>query len=418
MSHSIPEPQYGQPMTGEAPINVQQNINPVGETPAMAQPQMQQIPGAPIAQAPVENGYPGQAPVGIPQGAPIAQAPVMQEQAQVAIQTPAPLEPQSAPQAMSQTAVNAPAPMEAPVMQEQAPVQGMYQAPMQGQPQGAPEMQAPVVQQQVYSQPPVQGMPQQQYIPQGAPQGMPGQMPQQGGQHQAPRKNNFITVIKDNYTTISLFEFSAGFDPSEQYPQAFGFVMGVPSVPDSTKQSGKRYVPDQKIVMKFSTQEIRALGQTMLDIAVFKGAAGEFNKFSDPSKNTYAAGNAQQGMTKSLKLAYDQNKNNVIINISYGQQKVFIPVKDLQDAKGLGWSLINAGNVADLKLAEYMMAHNIKTEIPDEVPGHITGQEQQAPMQGMPPQGQPQYQQPAPQQQYAAPQQQYAAPYQNNIPGQ
>ena len=250
--------------------------------------------------------------------------------------------------------------------------------------------------QQGQYQAPVQGMPQQQYIPQGAPQGMPGQMPQgqyQGGQ-QAPRKNNFITVIKDNYTTISLFEFSAGFDPSEQYPQAFGFVMGVPSVPDSTKQSGKRYVPDQKIVMKFSTQELRALGQTMLDIAVFKGAAGEFNKFSDPSKNTYAAGNAQQGATKSLKLAYDQNKNNVIINISYGQQKVFIPVKDLQDAKGLGWSLINAGNVADLKLAEYMMAHNIKTEIPDEVPGHITSQEQQIPMQGMPPQGQPQYQQP------------------------
>ena len=202
MSHSIPEPQYGQPMTGEAPINVQQNINPVGEIPAMAQPQMQQIPGAPITQAPVENGYPGQAPVGIPQGAPIAQAPVMQEQAQVAIQTPAPLEPQNAPQAMSQTAVNAPAPMEAPVMQEQAPVQGMYQAPMQGQPQGAPEMQAPVVQQQVYSQPPVnQNMhqqPQQGYVPQGMPQqGMAPQgyapqsapmaqgIPQQG-QYQAP----------------------------------------------------------------------------------------------------------------------------------------------------------------------------------------------------------------------------------------
>ena len=251
--------------------------------------------------------------------------------------------------------------------------------------------------QQGQYQAPVQGMPQQQYIPQGMPGQMPQQGYQQGGQQQAPRKNNFITVIKDNYTTISLFEFSAGFDPSEQYPQAFGFVMGVPSVPDSTKQSGKRYVPDQKIVMKFSTQELRALGQTMLDIAVFKGAAGEFNKFSDPSKNTYAAGNAQQGATKSLKLAYDQNKNNVIINISYGQQKVFIPVKDLQDAKGLGWSLINAGNVADLKLAEYMMAHNIKSEIPDEVPGHVIGQEQQLPMQGMPPQGQPQYQQPVPQ---------------------
>ena len=255
-------------------------------------------------------------------------------------------------------------------------------------------------------QAPVQPMPQAQY--QAPAQQFPGQAPQgqsvgSGQQYGAPqgqntqRKSNFVTVIKDNYTTISLFEFSAGYDPTEQYPQAFGFVMGVPSVPDNTKQSGKRYVPDQKIVMKFSTQELRALGQTMLDIAVFKGAAGGFDKFSDPSKNSYAQNGAQQGATKALKLAYDQNKNNVIINISYGQNKVFIPIKDLQDAKGLGWSLINAGNFADQKLAEYIMNHNIKTEIPDEVPGHITSQEQQIPMQGMPPQGQPQYQQPMPQ---------------------
>ena len=256
-------------------------------------------------------------------------------------------------------------------------------------------------------QAPVQPMPQAQY--QAPAQQFPGQAPQgqsvgSGQQYGAPqgqntqRKSNFVTVIKDNYTTISLFEFSAGYDPTEQYPQAFGFVMGVPSVPDNTKQSGKRYVPDQKIVMKFSTQELRALGQTMLDIAVFKGAAGGFDKFSDPSKNSYAQNGAQQGATKALKLAYDQNKNNVIINISYGQNKVFIPIKDLQDAKGLGWSLINAGNFADQKLAEYIMNHNIRNEVPDEVPGHIV--EQYA----------------APQQQPA--QQQYAAPYQNNIPGQ
>ena len=282
-------------------------------------------------------------------------------------------------------------------------------------------------------QAPVQQMPQAQY--QAPVQQMPGQAPQgqsvgSGQQYGAPqgqntqRKSNFVTVIKDNYTTISLFEFSAGYDPTEQYPQAFGFVMGVPSVPDNTKQSGKRYVPDQKIVMKFSTQELRALGQTMLDIAVFKGAAGGFDKFSDPSKNSYAQNGAQQGATKALKLAYDQNKNNVIINISYGQNKVFIPIKDLQDAKGLGWSLINAGNFADQKLAEYIMNHNIRNEVPDEVPGHIV--EQYAAPQQQPAPQQQQYaapqQQPAPQQQYAAPQQQapqqYAAPYQNNIPGQ
>ena len=284
-------------------------------------------------------------------------------------------------------------------------------------------------------QAPVQPMPQAQY--QAPAQQFPGQAPQgqsvgSGQQYGAPqgqntqRKSNFVTVIKDNYTTISLFEFSAGYDPTEQYPQAFGFVMGVPSVPDNTKQSGKRYVPDQKIVMKFSTQELRALGQTMLDIAVFKGAAGGFDKFSDPSKNSYAQNGAQQGATKALKLAYDQNKNNVIINISYGQNKVFIPIKDLQDTKGLGWSLINAGNFADQKLAEYIMNHNIRNEVPDEVPGHVVEQ-YAAPQQQPAPQQQQQYA--APQQQYAAPQQQYAAqqqqapqqytaPYQNNIPGQ
>ena len=267
------------------------------------------------------------------------------------------------------------------------------------------------------------------HVPQTMQQPM-GQMQGMGqSQQQEQKKGNFITVIRDNYTTISLFEYSAGYDPTEKFPQAFGFVMGVPSVPDTTKQSGKRYVPTQKIVMKFSTQEIRALGQCMLDIAVFKQAIPAFEKYSDPSKNSYTQNGAQAGATKAFKMSYDQSKNNAIINITYGQQKVFIPIKDLQDLRGLGHSLINCGNFADQKLAEYIMANHIRAEVPEEVPEHIVAGEMtmaQQPGAGMQQQMPPQqYAQPgAGMQQMPAqgmqqmPQQQYVQPGATGIPYQ
>ena len=58
MSHTMPEPHYGQPMTGENPMNVQQYINPVGEAPVQQAPVQQ----APVQQAPVQQ-YTAPAPV-------------------------------------------------------------------------------------------------------------------------------------------------------------------------------------------------------------------------------------------------------------------------------------------------------------------------------------------------------------------
>ena len=188
--------------------------------------------------------------------------------------------------------------------------------------------------------------------------GQPGMVANQ--QHAQKQPSTVVEVIRSNYTTIALFEVSGGYDPAQQYPKALCFVMGVPGVKDPSKQSGRRYEQSQKIVMKFSTQEIRSLGQSLINIATFKQAAAPFEKHSDPSKNSYSQNNGQQN-TKKLKATFDQGRNNIVITMNFGQGNVMVPVP-LQDAYGLGHDLINIGNFADAKLAEYKLAHRIGRE--------------------------------------------------------
>ena len=137
--------------------------------------------------------------------------------------------------------------------------------------------------------------------------------------------------------------------------------MGVPGVKDPSKQSGRTYNQNGKIVMKFSTQEIRSLGHSLINIATFKAAATPFEKHSDPSKNTYTQNNGQQQNTKKLKANFDQARSNIVISMNFGQNNVMIPVP-LQDALGLGHDLINIGNYADNKLADYKLLHKIGKE--------------------------------------------------------
>ena len=175
MSHTMPEPHYGQPMTGENPMNVQQYINPVGEAP---------VQQAPVQQAPVQQ-YTAPAPV---QNAPemVQHIPTMSHPPvnDVQVQTTAPVEPQVNPQPMSQnvSSVPAPAPMEAPavipninsqaeIAPMSAPVDpnnGMYQAPVQQAPVQQYNAPAPIQQTQVdpnngMYQAPMQQAPVQQY---------------------------------------------------------------------------------------------------------------------------------------------------------------------------------------------------------------------------------------------------------------
>ena len=233
---------------------------------------------------------------------------------------------------------------------------------------------------------------------------------------QAKPQSTVVEVIRSNYTTISLFEVSGGYDPAQQYPKALCFVMGVPGVKDQSKQSGRSYLQANKIVMKFSTQEIRSLGQSLIGIATFKQAAANFVKHSDPSKNAYTQGNAAQAQAKKLEAKFDPAKANIVITMNYGQNNVLIPVP-LPDAFGLGHDLINIGNFADAKLAEYKIAHKVGKEeitgidydpagVDDGIQGYSVGQMGQAQGQPQPqaqqmgapqyqgqPQGQPQVQQ-------------------------
>ena len=287
---------------------------------------------------------------------------------------------------------------------------------MQGQP--APQGYNPAQ----YGQPPMQGGV-QQYVPQGQPQ--QGMVANQ--QYTQKQPSTVVEVIRSNYTTIALFEVSGGYDPAQQFPKALCFVMGVPGVKDPSKQSGRSYVQAQKIVMKFSTQEVRSLGQSLINIATFKQAASQFTKHSDPSKNAYSQAGAAQAQAKKLEAKFDQGRGNIIITMNYGQNNVMVPVP-LQDAFGLGHDLINIGNFADAKLAEYKLAHKIgKEEITGIDYDPAGAEEAAAPMQQAPaqqgyaqqaPQGYAPQGQPAPQPQYQAPMGGQYNPYPQGMPGQ
>lgn len=289
-----------------------------------------------------------------------------------------------------------------PGQQYQAPMPGQNPAP-QGQPY--PGQAAPAPQPQYQA-------PQQQY-PGQAPQPqyqapMPGQYQQPQGQAPAPQgqraPSTVVEVIRSNYTTIALFEVSGGFDPGQKFPKSLCFVLGVPGVKDPSKQSGRSYNQSAKINMKFSTQEIRSLGRALINLSMFKQGAAPFEKHSDPSKNSYTQGQGEQ-TTKKLVAKFDPNKNNITITMNFGQLNVLIPVP-LQDALGLGEDLINIGNVADLKLAEFKMSNKIGRE-EVEMPEHINLDEPQQPGAGQPQYAQPQYQAPVGQQYAPAPQPQY-----------
>ena len=247
------------------------------------------------------------------------------------------------------------------------------------------------------------GYPQQAAAPQAAPQGYPqagypGQAPAsyppqaQAGypQQAAPRQNTFKEVIRTNYTTIALFEVSAGFDPQEQFPKAIAFVMGVPGLKDASKASGRTYVQANKITMKFSMLELKALGQMLINLGMFKAASMKFEKHSDPSKNTYSQNQGTDA--KKITAAYDQAKDNIVVTMNWGAKNVFIPVP-LQDAFGLGHNLINLGNVADHELARFKLEHHLKNEEIHGIDYDPAGTEEVAPAQQYPPQG---YQQAAP----------------------
>ena len=420
MSHTMPEPHYGQPMTGENPMNVQQYINPVGETP---------VQQAPVQQAPVQQ-YTAPAPV---QNAPemVQHIPTMSHPpvTDVQVQTTAPVEPQVNPQPMSQnvSSVPAPAPMEAPavipninsqaeIAPMSAPVDpnnGMYQAPVQQYNAPAPIQQTQVDPNNGMYQAPMQQAPVQQYNAPAPMQQAPMQQqynaPAPGSSAPGYSNQPYMDMnavglqtptghpLKTKFTGEAILVAGKTILNKKGNKMAMGMINPTPGVPNT---------PTFRFIC-FSASSAKQIDvvespQYAQYIQVKKLSGSRIQFTGSWEENTYNGNTSLQLMMDEFVFTADPNIKGYAENY-------------IDPAPVNPMDMLNGGNVGGVP------------GVPAQMPGYNPQGQYQAP-QGQPynPQGQaPQGQYQAPQgQPYGAPQGQYQAPQgqvpqynQNQIPG-
>ncbi len=171
------------------------------------------------------------------------------------------------------------------------------------------------------------GAPTPGYAPTGAP------APQQGG-YQQPTGDRKQRVNKQagkiTHTGSQLLEINGTVDITDKYPDAIGFVMMVPSRPDNTKASGKTYVMTEKIVIKFSSEELHTLAEALKEAATYGRCT--YTKFSDPKKAD--ASSTAESKKLSVTAIVEGEKVKVFVNSSWGAKKVNMPL-DKYGALGL-----------------------------------------------------------------------------------
>jgi len=130
-------------------------------------------------------------------------------------------------------------------------------------------------------------------------------------------KNTTIDIVgRVNFPATQLFEATGFIDIGKQFPTANAFLMFVPGVPDSSKQSGRTYNQSAKEIMKISIRDLYALSDA-LNFAAIYGQSPDFVIFTDSSK---FAGTAQgQGQTKQISVGTAMGNN--------GKIKIFLNYK-------------------------------------------------------------------------------------------
>jgi len=105
-------------------------------------------------------------------------------------------------------------------------------------------------------------------------------------------------------------------DTSKDFATANAFLMFVPGVPDTSKQSGRTYNQGAKEIMKINIRDLYALAEA-LQFAGFYGQSPDFTIFTDSSK---FAGTAQgAGQTKQISVGTAMGNN--------GKAKIFLNYK-------------------------------------------------------------------------------------------
>jgi hypothetical protein len=152
------------------------------------------------------------------------------------------------------------------------------------------------------------------------------------------------------HAVSQLFEVQGAVDFTDQFPFAFAFIQMVPYVNNPTKATGKSYDMKQKIVIKFSIEELYGMAAALEDAAIY--GQTNFVKFSDPKK---ANVNANAGAeTKKLAIGAEMNGQDVkiFINVSWGQKKIPMALKRYE-ARGLAWQLRDVAHATNMLKFDY-----------------------------------------------------------------
>jgi hypothetical protein len=151
-------------------------------------------------------------------------------------------------------------------------------------------------------------------VPPQAPAGQPEMTPEN---YTPPaQNNNTIEVVgRVNFPATQLFEATGFVDVGKQFPTPNAFLMFVPGLRDSSKQSGRTYNQSQKEVMKVSIRDLAALADALHYAATY-AQNPDFVVFTDSSK---FAGTQGQGQTKQVSVGFAIGNN--------GKPKVFLNFK-------------------------------------------------------------------------------------------
>jgi hypothetical protein len=129
-----------------------------------------------------------------------------------------------------------------------------------------------------------------------------------------------------NFPATQLFEATGFIDTGKQFPTANAFLMFVPGVPDSSKQSGRTYNQTQKEIMKISVRDLYALSEA-LNFAGLYGQSPDFTVFTDSSKFSGTAQGAGQTKQVSVGTAVGNNgKPKIFLNYK-GANKITIALE-------------------------------------------------------------------------------------------
>ena len=160
-----------------------------------------------------------------------------------------------------------------------------------------------------------------------APQGYATAPEAQPAQPAHTTHNSTIDVVgRVNFPATQLFEATGFIDVGKQFPTANAFLMFVPGVQDSSKQSGRSYNQSAKEIMKINARDLYALAEALNYAAVY-GQTPDFTIFTDSSK---FSGTAQgQGQTKNVSVGTaigNNGKPKIFLNYK-GQSKITLALE-------------------------------------------------------------------------------------------